>query len=78
MTATMNTTPATIPTQAATTLSLPCRRRVSTPCVSTTVGVVEVVVVGVVGVSIGPVAGSGEDVDSVMFPIMAAVVMRQS
>ena len=77
MTATMNTTPATMPTHAATALSFGRRRRSSTSRVSTTVGVSAVT--GAVEVVVtGPVTGSGEDVVSLMFPMMAAVLMRES
>jgi hypothetical protein len=81
----MNTVPATMPTHAATVFSLPRRRPLSTSCVSTTAGVSVVgwVVVGwavdvVSGaVSMGLVFGSDEGV-SLMFPMMATLLMRQS
>ena len=72
MTATTNTVPATMPTHAKTTLSLPPRRRGSTSPSWTTTGVAEA------GVSMGPVADSGDDADSLMVSILAAMVMRQS
>lgn len=69
MTATTNTDPATMPTHAATTLSRPPRSR-------TTTGAVVARAV-VAGVSMGPVADSGDDAVSLMVPILAAMVMCQ-
>lgn len=70
MTATTKTVPATMPTHAKTTLSLPPPRRGSTSRSRTTGAVAGVV-------SMGPVADSGDDAVSLMVSILAAMVMRQ-
>jgi len=79
MTATTKTEPATMPTHAATTLSLPPRSRTTTGAVVAGAVVAGAVVAGAVvaGVSMGPVADSGDDAVSLMVPILAAMVMRQ-
>jgi hypothetical protein len=77
MTATMNTTPATMPTHAATAFSFGRRRRFSTSRRSTTVGVSAAAGAVVAVVPKGLVTGSGDEVVSLMSPIMSSVVMRQ-
>jgi len=73
MTATMKTTPATMPTQAASALSRP-RRRGSAYAGGAAAG--DGGVGGGVGVATGPVAGSEVDVGSLMNPSMQALPMR--
>ena len=70
MTATMKTTPATMPTQAATAVSRLWRRG-SAYAGGGAVG-------GGAGVATGPVAGSEDDVGSLMNPSMQAMSMRLS
>ena len=72
MMTTMKTTPATMPTQAATALSRPWRRGSAYAGGGSAGGAAAA---GGVGAATGPVAGSEDDVDSLMHPSMQALPM---